>query len=61
MKEDMENAKRTRDEKPKGKQMFLQKYWHKGAFYQVHYYLSLFCLVGLMFAHAQSICRRRMS
>ena len=35
LKEDMENAKRTRDEKPKGKQMFLQKYWHKGAFYQV--------------------------
>ena len=35
LKEDMENAKRTRDEKPKGQQKFLQKYWHKGAFFQV--------------------------
>ena len=35
LKEDMENAKRTRDEKPKGQQRFLQKYWHKGAFHQV--------------------------
>lgn len=37
LKEDMENAKRTRDEKPKGQQKFLQKYWHKGAFHQVRY------------------------
>ena len=37
LKEDMENAKRTRDEKPKGQQKFLQKYWHKGAFHQVNY------------------------
>ena len=37
LREDMENAKRTRDEKPKGQQKFLQKYWHKGAFYQVRY------------------------
>ena len=37
LKEDMENAKRTRDEKPKGQQKFLQKYWHKGAFHQVSY------------------------
>jgi len=36
LKEDMENAKRTRDEKPKGQQKFLQKYWHKGAFHQVN-------------------------
>jgi len=35
LKEDLENAKRTRDEKPKGQQKFLQKYWHKGAFFQV--------------------------
>ncbi|KAF8665070.1 hypothetical protein AX16_000538 [Volvariella volvacea WC 439] len=34
LKEDMENAQKTRDEKPKGKQKFLQKYWHKGAFHQ---------------------------
>jgi hypothetical protein len=35
LKEDLEHAKKLRDEKPKGQQMFLQKYWHKGAFYQV--------------------------
>ena len=40
LKEDMENAKRTRDEKPKGQQKFLQKYWHKGAFHQVRYFPS---------------------
>ncbi|KAF6766436.1 splicing factor, Prp19-binding domain-containing protein [Ephemerocybe angulata] len=34
LKEDMERAKQTRDEKPKGSQKFLQKYWHKGAFHQ---------------------------
>jgi len=35
MKEDLEHATKLRDEKPKGQQKFLQKYWHKGAFYQV--------------------------
>jgi len=35
MKEDLERAKKSRDEKPKGQQKFLQKYWHKGAFHQV--------------------------
>ncbi|KAL4068400.1 splicing factor, Prp19-binding domain-containing protein [Scleroderma yunnanense] len=34
MKEDLERAKKLRDEKPKGQQKFLQKYWHKGAFHQ---------------------------
>ncbi|PVG04772.1 hypothetical protein CPB86DRAFT_778063 [Serendipita vermifera] len=34
MKEDLERAQKLRDEKPKMKQPFLQKYWHKGAFYQ---------------------------
>lgn len=34
LKEDMEHAKQSRDAKPKGKQKFLQKYWHKGAFHQ---------------------------
>ncbi|THH21020.1 hypothetical protein EW146_g481 [Bondarzewia mesenterica] len=34
MKEDMERAQKLRDEKPKGQQVFLQKYWHKGAFHQ---------------------------
>ncbi|KAH9177039.1 splicing factor, Prp19-binding domain-containing protein [Lactarius sanguifluus] len=29
MKEDLARAQRSRDEKPKGGQMFLQKYWHK--------------------------------
>jgi len=33
--EDLEHAKKSRDEKPKGKQQFLQKYFHKGAFHQV--------------------------
>ena len=35
MKEDVERAQKLRDEKPKGQQKFLQKYWHKGAFHQV--------------------------
>ncbi|KAG6333288.1 hypothetical protein ID866_5806 [Astraeus odoratus] len=34
MKEDLERAKKSREEKPKGQQKFLQKYWHKGAFHQ---------------------------
>ncbi|KAG9005470.1 hypothetical protein FRB94_001555 [Tulasnella sp. JGI-2019a] len=34
LKEDLEHANKTRDEKPKGQQKFLQKYWHKGAFHQ---------------------------
>ncbi|KAG6918685.1 hypothetical protein DXG01_012503 [Tephrocybe rancida] len=34
MKEDLERASKLRDEKPKGQQKFLQKYWHKGAFHQ---------------------------
>ncbi|RXW18448.1 hypothetical protein EST38_g7417 [Candolleomyces aberdarensis] len=34
MREDMEHAKKTRDDKPQGQQRFLQKYWHKGAFHQ---------------------------
>ncbi|KAL8277818.1 hypothetical protein RQP46_009801 [Phenoliferia psychrophenolica] len=33
MKEDMDRAQKTRDEKSKGNQVFLQKYHHKGAFY----------------------------
>lgn len=33
--EDLERAKKSRDEKPKGQQKFLQKYFHKGAFHQV--------------------------
>ncbi|GJJ13965.1 hypothetical protein Clacol_008222 [Clathrus columnatus] len=34
LKEDLERAQKSRDEKPKGNQKFLQKYWHKGAFHQ---------------------------
>ena len=33
--EDLEHAEKSRQEKPKGKQKFLQKYYHKGAFHQV--------------------------
>ena len=39
LKEDLERAQKLRDEKPKGQQKFLQKYWHKGAFFQVIYRL----------------------
>jgi hypothetical protein len=35
LKEDLEHAQKSRDDKPKGQQKFLQKYWHKGAFHQV--------------------------
>ncbi|KZP00965.1 hypothetical protein CALVIDRAFT_533287 [Calocera viscosa TUFC12733] len=34
LREDLEHAKKLREEKPKGQQKFLQKYWHKGAFHQ---------------------------
>ncbi|KAI8983180.1 splicing factor, Prp19-binding domain-containing protein [Trametes punicea] len=34
LKEDLERAEKSRKEKPKGQQKFLQKYWHKGAFHQ---------------------------
>ncbi len=33
--EDLEHAEKSRKEKPQGKQKFLQKYYHKGAFHQV--------------------------
>jgi microfibrillar-associated protein 1 len=35
LKEDLEKAQKSRDDKPKGQVKFLQKYWHKGAFHQV--------------------------
>lgn len=35
LKEDMARAKKTRDEKKKGSIGFMQKYYHKGAFFQV--------------------------
>jgi microfibrillar-associated protein 1 len=45
MKEDMEHAQKLRDEKPKGQQKFLQKYWHKGAFHQVRVFSTFgFCV-----------------
>ena len=53
LKEDMENAKRTRDEKPKGQQKFLQKYWHKGAFHQVR--RRSLCYVNVMFMDVQRV------
>jgi microfibrillar-associated protein 1 len=42
MKEDLEHAQTLRDQKPKGQQKFLQKYWHKGAFHQVRAELDNF-------------------
>ena len=56
LKEDMENAKRTRDEKPKGQQKFLQKYWHKGAFHQVS--CSPFHCGGSVLTRVQSFVGR---
>lgn len=51
LKEDLERANKTREEKPKGQQKFLQKYWHKGAFHQVgfncafsHYASANYCV-----------------
>lgn len=41
LQEDMERAEKSRADKPQGKQKFLQKYWHKGAFHQV-------CLSGYL-------------
>jgi microfibrillar-associated protein 1 len=35
LKEDLELANKSRDAKPKGQGAFLQKYWHKGAYFQV--------------------------
>ncbi|KAH7104179.1 splicing factor, Prp19-binding domain-containing protein [Auriculariales sp. MPI-PUGE-AT-0066] len=34
LKEDLEHAHKSRADKPKGQQKFLQKYYHKGAFHQ---------------------------
>jgi microfibrillar-associated protein 1 len=50
LKEDLERVKKLRDEKPKGQQRFLQKYWHKGAFHQVRVQLPFetFLTVGVM-------------
>jgi hypothetical protein len=44
LKEDLEKAKKSREEKPKGQQKFLQKYWHKGAFRQVQLKFSFLFL-----------------
>lgn len=49
LEEDLEHAKKSRNEKPKGKQVFLQKYWHKGAFHQVRSFSTtpVHCLITL--------------
>lgn len=44
LKEDLERAQKLREEKPKGQQKFLQKYWHNGAFHQVYIVLFIFLL-----------------
>ena len=41
MKEDMERVRKQREEKPKSQYKFLQKYYHKGAFYLVHQMFDL--------------------
>lgn len=48
LKEDLEHAEKSRKEKPKGQQKFLQKYWHKGAFHQVCLYVVLHADPSLM-------------
>lgn len=45
-KEDLERADKTRAEKPKGQQKFLQKYWHKGAFHQVRSHSTVPRMIG---------------
>lgn len=40
LKEDLERAKASRENKSRGQQAFLQKYWHKGAFYSVRFNLT---------------------
>jgi len=47
LKEDLERAAKLREEKPKGQQKFLQKYWHKGAFHQVRTVISTMTIVNL--------------
>ncbi len=47
LKEDLERANKTREEKPKGQQKFLQKYWHKGAFHQVGFNRAL-CTIRML-------------
>lgn len=42
MREDLERAEKGRREKPKGQQVFLQKFWHKGAFHQVSSCVDIF-------------------
>jgi len=66
LKEDLEHANKLRDEKPKGKQVFLQKYWHKGAFHQVcsssttHVHrLIIFCCRTKIFLSDTTLQRRQ--
>lgn len=55
LKEDLERAKASRDAKPKGQQVFLQKYHHKGAFYTVR----LVSHSSFLFAPADSLFVRQ--
>jgi microfibrillar-associated protein 1 len=48
LKEDLERAEKSRTEKSKGQQKFLQKYWHKGAFHQVCHTKDVSSLLCLM-------------
>ena len=38
LREDLEMAEKSREDRSKGQQKFLQKYWHKGAFHQVRFF-----------------------
>jgi hypothetical protein len=54
LKEDLERAKKSREERPRGQQAFLQKYYHKGAFYQVR---SVCARVANLHAPGQKLIR----
>ena len=64
LKEDMEHAAKSREDKSKTKQKFLQKYWHKGAFHQVRLnyaicppFISLY-FRAILLAFVYAVCLR---
>lgn len=57
LKEDMARAEKSRKEKPKGQQRFMQKYYHKGAFFQVRsLFLSIMRVARSVSRTERTIC-----